>query len=121
MRRGIGMAVALGLAAGLALEMSPRPARSAPAEDRKAGAPRGREVYEAQRCWMCHSIAGKGNKKYPLDGVGSRLTPEQIRTWIVSPRKMKPDSKMKAFDGLSREDLDALVGYLAGLEEEGKP
>ena len=31
------------------------------------------KVYEQQKCSVCHSIEGKGNKKGPLDGVGSKL------------------------------------------------
>src|SRR5690606_1998233 len=32
---------------------------------------RGRAVYEKQNCATCHSIAGEGNPRYPLDGVGA--------------------------------------------------
>lgn len=81
-------------------------------------AARGREVYAAQKCAMCHSIEDKGNKNKPLDGVGSRLSPDQIRKWIVSPKEMKSDSKMKAYPGLAKGDLDALVGYLSGLKKK---
>ena len=31
---------------------------------------KGQEVYAAQKCSVCHSIAGKGGKQSPLDGVG---------------------------------------------------
>lgn len=78
----------------------------------------GAKVYAAQRCSMCHSIEGKGNKKTPLDGVGDRLKPEEIRKWIVSPREMKPGTMMKAYPNLPPEDLEALVGYLAGLKKK---
>jgi cytochrome c2 len=87
----------------------------APAQD-EAGTSKGQEVYAAQKCSMCHSVEGKGNKNNPLDGVGSKLTPEQIRKWIVSPREMKSDSKMKAYPGLAAGDLDALVAYLSSLK-----
>ena len=96
---------------------APAPAASAEEDADSGGA--GREIYQAQRCWMCHSIAGKGNKKNPLDGVGSKLTREEIGKWIVSPREMNPDSKMKAYKDLSAEDLDTLVDYLAGLKKKG--
>src|SRR5687768_9630658 len=33
---------------------------------------RGQEVYTAQKCSLCHQIAGKGNKASPLDGVGKK-------------------------------------------------
>ena len=32
-------------------------------------AAKGEQVYAAQKCSMCHQIAGKGNKLSPLDGV----------------------------------------------------
>ena len=48
---------------------------------------RGRTVYAEQRCRACHSIAGEGNTRSPLDGVGGRLTEKQIRLWSVAPRR----------------------------------
>jgi hypothetical protein len=65
---------------------------------------------------MCHSIQGKGNPRYPLDGAGSRLSPEEIRKWIVAPQEMKPRVRKKAYE-LSGDDLDALVDYIASLEQ----
>lgn len=79
---------------------------------------RGKEVFSAQKCFMCHAAEGKGNKNAPLDGVGSKLKPEEIRKWIVSPREMKADSKMKAYPSLTADDLDALVAYLASLKKK---
>ena len=38
---------------------------SGSAQDAAAGA----KVYADQKCGVCHSIAGKGNAKGPLDGV----------------------------------------------------
>ena len=46
-------------------------AGSAAAQDAKA---KGEQVFAAQKCSICHSIAGKGNPKGSLDGVGSKLT-----------------------------------------------
>ena len=42
-------------------------------------AKRGQEVYTAQKCQGCHAIGGKGYKANPLDGVGKKLTSDQIR------------------------------------------
>ena len=33
---------------------------------------KGKALYTANKCQTCHAIAGKGNKKYPLDGVGAQ-------------------------------------------------
>ena len=79
---------------------------------------RGAEVYRAQKCQACHSIAGVGNKRYPLDGVGTRLTEEDIRRWIVAPREMKPTVSKRAYDKLPKDDLVALVAYLKSLRKQ---
>jgi len=88
------------------------------AQDDAAVQAKGKEIYAAQHCSMCHSIEGKGNKNMPLDGVGSKLKPEQIRKYIVSPREVKTDSKMKAYPSLAPADLDALVDYLSSLKKK---
>src|SRR5215813_1522507 len=96
-------------------------AGAASAQDATA---KGAKVYADQKCSLCHSIAGKGNAKGSLDGVGSKLKPEEIRQWIVDPvamaAKAKADRKppMPAkFATLPKEDLDALVAYLASLKK----
>ena len=40
---------------------------------------KGQEVYAAQKCSVCHSIAGKGSKTNPLDGVGAKLSAADIQ------------------------------------------
>jgi mono/diheme cytochrome c family protein len=88
----------------------------------KAQLDRGAQVYAAQKCTICHSIAGKGNLKGPLDGVGAKLKVDDIRAWIVTPIEMTKKTNaerkppMKAFANLLKEDLDALVAYLASLK-----
>ena len=54
---------------------------------------RGEELYTAQKCQMCHSIAGKGSKVSPLDGVGSKLSASDIHTWITEPIDMAAKTK----------------------------
>ena len=34
---------------------------------------KGKQVYAAQKCQVCHSVAGVGNKRGALDQVGSKL------------------------------------------------
>ena len=85
---------------------------------------KGKQVYTAQKCQVCHSVAGVGNKKGALDDVGSKLKEDEIRQWITaSPdmaAKAKADRKppMKAYPNLPKEDLDALVAYLASLKKK---
>jgi mono/diheme cytochrome c family protein len=85
---------------------------------------KGAKVYTDQKCQVCHAIAGKGNAKGKLDGVGGKLTEDEIREWITDPvgmaTKHKADRKppMQAkYASLPKDDLDALVGYLASLKK----
>ncbi len=47
---------------------------------------RGKDVYTEERCRLCHSIDGEGNRRGSLDGVGSRLTTEEIELWMIDPQ-----------------------------------
>ena len=84
---------------------------------------KGEEVYAAQKCQQCHSIAGKGKKQNPLDGVGKKLSTDDIKQWIVDPVAMakKAESKKKPpmqnkYSKLPAADIDALVAYMASLK-----
>ena len=102
----------------LSLGMSgPRADEAAKADPEKAG--KGQQVYAAQHCSMCHSIAGKGNPKNALDDVGSKMTAEELKKYITNPKSVKADTKMKAYPSLSADDLDALVTYLLTLTKKG--
>ena len=84
---------------------------------------KGAVLFGAQKCTLCHSLDGKGNAKGPLDGIGSKLKAEEIRQWLVAPVEMaakvnaarKPP--MKSFSTLPKEDLDALVVFLASKKK----
>jgi mono/diheme cytochrome c family protein len=95
-------------------------AASAVAQDAKVT--KGQQVFADQKCSLCHSIAGKGNAKGSLDGVGSKLSADDIRAWITDAKgmtaKTKPTRKpeMKAFS-LPKDDVDALVAYLSTLKK----
>ncbi len=54
---------------------------------------RGAQVYTAQKCSLCHAIAGKGNKKLPLDGVASKVSADDLHKWLVNPRRWKPSRR----------------------------
>lgn len=85
---------------------------------------KGATVFAAQKCSMCHALDGKGNAKGALDEVGSKLTADEIRQWIVTPVEMAAKAKstrkpvMKAFATLPKEDLDALVAFLAAKKKK---
>ncbi|HMD35675.1 MAG TPA: cytochrome c [Vicinamibacterales bacterium] len=90
-------------------------AASAGAQDAKA---KGAQLFVDQKCSLCHSIAGKGNAKGPLDTVGAKDSADDIRAWIVDAKTMYAKTKqvrkpeMKQYT-LAKDDVDALVAYLS--------
>jgi mono/diheme cytochrome c family protein len=104
----------------LAIGAAPREASAAPAAQ---SVEKGQQVYAAQKCQMCHSIGGKGNAKGPLDGVGSKLSAEDIHQWMVDAEGMTAKTKaprkpvMKSYPKLSKEDLADLVAYMQSLKK----
>lgn len=83
-------------------------------------AEKGKAVYDAQKCSLCHSVGGRGNAKGPLDKVGSTLTAADIKKWITTPKEMKSPTNrkpdMRAYPNLPAADLDALVVYMLSLK-----
>lgn len=75
----------------------------------------GKEVYAVQKCALCHSIAGIGGKKLALDGVGSKLSSEDMKKWIRTPKQMKPTTVMKPYPNLPEKDLNDLTAFLMSL------
>jgi len=91
----------------------------------QGSAEKGAAVYAAQKCSMCHSVAGKGGK-LALDGAGSnlsKLSEADITEWIVKPaeaaKKHASTAKppMRAYASLPKEDLDNLVAYMVSLKK----
>ena len=86
------------------------------------GVAAGQKVFETQKCSLCHSVAGKGNAKGSLDGVGKKHTAADLKLWITQPAEMakkhnavrKPP--MKSYASLPPADVDALVAYLQSLK-----
>lgn len=91
----------------------------ASAQDEKA---KGEKLFADQKCSLCHSIGGHGNPKGSLDGVGSKLSPTEIREWITDAKGMTAKTKatrkpeMKQYT-LPKADVDALVAYLSSLKK----
>lgn len=83
----------------------------------------GEKVFMAQKCSLCHSIGGHGNAKGPLDEVGSKLSPAEIRAWIADAKGMTAKTAatrkpaMKSYT-LPKADVDALVAYLSTLKKQ---
>jgi mono/diheme cytochrome c family protein len=108
-RFAIGIFVLVGM--GVALP--------AAAQDAKAG----EQLYVDQKCALCHSIAGKGNAKGPLDDVGSTLSADEIRAWLTDTKAMTVKTKatrkpeMKVYT-LTKGEVDSLVAYLSTLKKK---
>ena len=83
---------------------------------------KGEAAYNAQKCSVCHSIAGKGSKTNPLDGVGAKMSADEIRAWITDPvamtAKVKSTKKppMPKNAKLTPADVDGLVAYMQSLK-----
>jgi mono/diheme cytochrome c family protein len=82
----------------------------------------GEKVYAAQRCSICHSVAGKGNPRGALDHVGTKLTAEEIRLWMTDAEGMTAKTNasrkppMRSYPKIEKADLDALVAYMQSLK-----
>lgn len=89
----------------------------------RGSAEKGKQVYATQKCAMCHSIGDAGNKKGPLNDAGSKLKPEDIRQWLLSPNVMAEKTKsarkpgMPSYTKLSKDDLESLVAYMQTLKK----
>lgn len=92
---------------------------------------------EAGHCVLCHQVDGldapfQGNLGPALTGIGSRLSPAQIRLRIADASQLNPDTIMPPYyrsEGLeqvasgyrgqtvlSAEQIEHLVAWLASLE-----
>jgi mono/diheme cytochrome c family protein len=96
---------------------------AAPLAAAQDAAKKGEAVYTAQKCSMCHQIAGKGNKAVPLDGVGAKLSADDIKHWIINPTEMTAKTKStkkppmpNKYGKLPAADIDALVAYMQSLK-----
>lgn len=93
-------------------------AGAAAAQDKVA---QGKGLYDANKCSLCHAVAGKGNAKGALDGVGKKLSAAEIKEWLENPvaaatkakAERKPPMKKYTF---KPEEVDALVAYLSSLK-----
>jgi len=88
----------------------------APPPNARAGDPvRGADIFasrEAGHCVLCHQLSSvdapfQGNLGPALDGIGSRLSGQQIRLRITAPHLVWPDTVMPSYGralGLNQVD-----------------
>jgi sulfur-oxidizing protein SoxX len=87
---------------------------------------------EAANCLQCHAVkkdkelAAGGDRGPALDGVGSALTPAQLRLSVVDYSKVTGGTPMPSFHkapsgdkpALSAEQIEDVVAYLASLKSK---
>jgi mono/diheme cytochrome c family protein len=87
----------------------------------EAEAARGRALFADVGCLRCHAVAGQGNPRSPLDGIGARHMPDAIQARMVGAPSVADDmprSVVRAkerFTELPEADLEALTAYLSSL------
>ena len=100
-------------------------ALAVPAFAQDAG--KGKQAYDSAtpKCKVCHSIAGEGNAKGSLDGVGAKLKADEIKAWMRTPKEMalkakadrKPPMPAYSKEKMSDADLDAITAFLLSLKK----
>ena len=87
-----------------------------------ANGERGGAIYAQQKCATCHSIAGEGNPRNPLDGVGARWDPDELRDWVIGDGVAKEVlsqamiKRKQRYKNMPAEDMKTLVAYLLELK-----
>lgn len=86
----------------------------------------GRRAYVAHKCATCHMVAGQGNIRFKLDGVGARLSARDLERWLSDTAAMEralprmPAVRMsewlRSHKKITDADRAALVAYLASLK-----
>lgn len=83
-----------------------------------AAATDGRPAIFDQVCVACHSLGGQGGQVGPaLDGVGLRLSNEELHRWLEDPLAFKPDARMPKLP-LSPQQIDELALFLGARQEQ---
>lgn len=96
---GVGFGLVVWLSAGSLL------AQPAPAP----------ELAQRLGCFACHA-AGSGHLAAPLEGVGSRLSREQLQVALTQPRRLHPGAKMPSYAYLPAGERQALLDFLRTLK-----
>jgi len=90
-------------------------------------AKRGRDLFLARSCALCHAINGtsaQARHAPDLTHVASRMTigagalentPSNREAWILDPQQFKPGTKMPS-ENIAPQDLAALNAYLGSLQ-----
>jgi mono/diheme cytochrome c family protein len=109
MKRSILVAVLVSFSAATAAAQS------------NATAQQGAALFTTLKCTMCHSVAGKGNAKGPLDSLTAKNKADYIREWLQDPEGMRVKTKASRTPAmkpsqLTPEQIEALVVYLMSVK-----
>lgn len=116
------------LSAAIAAVMNPPSEETAAAAVSVASEPdpqqlaKGRAIYDENHCARCHSVAGQGSPRSPLDGVGSRLSREELHEWVTGAESVQEELSPRAvtakqrYAELGEAQLAALLDYLGSLK-----
>lgn len=84
----------------------------------------GKELIETAGCIACHQVEGipssekVGSKKGPyLTGLGSKVNPDWLVSWLQRPSHYQADTVMPSFRLTTRETQD-IAAYLLSLKNE---
>ena len=73
-------------------------------------------AYFTSVCIACHSVGGSGGAVGPaLDGVGTRLSADELDRWLADPPSVKPGTAMPKLD-LPDATRSELVVWLVSLQ-----
>ena len=73
-------------------------------------------LLHVQGCKSCHTLDDKGGTLGPvLNGVGNRMTHEQLKQKLLNPKKTTPTTLMPDYRHLTPTELELLTDYLARL------
>ncbi len=76
---------------------------------------RGKAVYAARKCSICHTLEGKGGRVAgPLDDVGKRWTAEKMIAFLTAPSSVNKRSAMPPTRA-SADEMQDLAAYMLSL------